>query len=73
MPMPAKVAGDARQEGACSNVQSFGCARRGPAAQLRCLRRKKQDKMPIEMGNGKGIKVLVCGAGGFIGVSLSVV
>jgi len=25
--------------------------------------------MPIEMGNGKGTTVLVCGAGGFIGVS----
>ena len=28
--------------------------------------------MPIDMSNGKGIKVLVCGAGGFIGAHLGV-
>jgi len=31
----------------------------------------RPDTMPIEMGNGKGTTVLVCGAGGFIGVSFS--
>ena len=32
-------------------------------------RNERPDTMPIDMSNGKGIKVLVCGAGGFIGVS----
>ena len=31
---------------------------------------RQPDTMPITMGNGAGTTVLVCGAGGFIGVSL---